>query len=408
MTKTADRMIEPPLYEHPEDVLGQWLDWNSGDGAALAIITSTDGGAVRAPGALMAISADGAVAGYLSGGCIDADVALNAVSALKSGEQAFLRYGVGSPFKDLPLPCGGAINVAILPRADRRCVQRCHDDLVGRRSTTLSLSSTMGLVGGTYRPKLRVRIAGRGADAVALARFCRAAGFPTELAVAGSISDTGLSSDPNITTILETPHSLPDTDDDPWTAFVLMFHDLDWEVSLLRQALEGPAFYVGAVGSRRAHKTRCDALLSEGISPDQISRIRGPVGLVPSLRDASMLAVSTLAEIVQEYQSTDQGLLANTCLALLAAGQSSRFEDGDKLLADLNGRPVIAHAADILSSETVASRIGIVGPDHMDRAAHLRGSGWQIIENPDPHFGIGSSLATAVQAITPSEGIDAV
>ncbi|MGB3627118.1 MAG: XdhC family protein, partial [Henriciella sp.] len=104
--------------EHAEDVLSQWLGWRETGPAALVMITGTVGGAVRAPGALMAVSADGDIAGYISGGCIDADVVLQAHAALKHGQAKSLRYGAGSPFVDLPLPCGGAIDLVIEPDAD--------------------------------------------------------------------------------------------------------------------------------------------------------------------------------------------------------------------------------------------------------------------------------------------------
>jgi xanthine dehydrogenase accessory factor len=80
-----------------------------------------------------------------------------------------------------------------------------------------------------------------------------------------------------------------------------MMHDQDWEPALLTQALGGSAFYIGAVGSPHTHRKRCANLLACGIEPCDIDRIKGPIGLVPSMRDASMLAISTLAEIISAY-----------------------------------------------------------------------------------------------------------
>ncbi|MFW6027943.1 MAG: XdhC family protein [bacterium] len=117
--------------EHAKDIFGKWLTWKAEGGVALVIVTSTDGGAVRAPGAMMAVSESGEQAGYISGGCIDADVVLQAQGAIKSGKPQLLRYGAGSPFIDLPLPCGGTIEVVILPHADTETVRdrlRMHFD----------------------------------------------------------------------------------------------------------------------------------------------------------------------------------------------------------------------------------------------------------------------------------------
>tara|TARA_R110001606_G_scaffold262838_1_gene411448 strand:+ start:114 stop:380 length:267 start_codon:yes stop_codon:yes gene_type:complete len=84
-----------------------------------------------------------------------------------------------------------------------------------------------------------------------------------------------------------------------------MFHDVHWETALLKQALDGPAFFIGAVGSAKTHAKRCESLRQAGTSEHDIKRIRGPIGLVPSMRDASMLAISTLAEIVDAFHSKE-------------------------------------------------------------------------------------------------------
>ncbi len=299
--------------EHAQDVLGQWLAWRRTGAVALVVVTSTQGGAVRAPGALMAVSAAGESCGYLSGGCIDADVVNHARNSLRSGRIERLRYGKGSPFIDMPLPCGGAIEICVLPDAEADVLRACHDRLASRQPVTLSLSPSgdlgLGHRAGTnvvsfhYTPKLRLRIAGRGADSVALARLAMASGIETEpqLRDGAETQDAQRQGIGQVTT-LTAPSTLPALNDDPWTAFLLAFHDIDWEEALLAQALKGPAFYIGAVGGKTTHARRCERLRAAGIAEGQIERIRGPVGLIPSMREASALAVSVLAEIVGTYQ----------------------------------------------------------------------------------------------------------
>ena len=83
-----------------------------------ALITSIgiEGGAAREVGSLALVAEDGAMTGYLSNGCIDRDIQLHAVAALQSGEKSLIRYGDGSRFADLQLPCGGALDVLIDPK----------------------------------------------------------------------------------------------------------------------------------------------------------------------------------------------------------------------------------------------------------------------------------------------------
>ncbi|MEM6493472.1 MAG: XdhC family protein, partial [Pseudomonadota bacterium] len=89
---------------------------------------------------------------------------------------------------------------------------------------------------------------------------------------------------------------------DPWSAFVFLFHDHDWEVDLMARALDMPHFYLGAMGGRRAHAFRSDALLARGISADRIETIRAPIGVFHSSRDPHTLALSTLTEVLRAYQ----------------------------------------------------------------------------------------------------------
>ena len=65
---------------------------------------------------------------------------------------------------------------------------------------------------------------------------------------------------------------------------------------------QAETFWIGAVGSRRTHQLRCEALTANGARRDQIASLQGPIGLIPRTRDASMLAVSTLAEIASAYK----------------------------------------------------------------------------------------------------------
>lgn len=392
--------------EHPEDVLAQWLAWHEAGTAALVVVTATEGGAVRETGALMAVSASGEAAGYISGGCIDADVILQAESALKSGEAKQLRYGAGSPFVDLPLPCGGAIEVAILPDADETTLRACHAALAARQPARLIMPEVN--VDVRYAPKLRLRIAGRGADPLALARLARASGIDAALQLRdGEDVEAARADGFETVNALDTPSDIPAMTDDPWTAFILMFHDGDWEGPLLTQALNGPAFYAGAVGSRRTHARRCEALRGAGVAEADIARIHGPVGLIASMRDASMLAVSTLAEIVAAYHEQAKAPFARTALLMLAAGASARFEDGDKLLAAYRGEPVIAHSAGLLPSETLAARIAVTRPDTQKRAS-LLGADWQIVENPDADAGQATSLRCGIEAVQAHERAEQV
>lgn len=408
--------------EHPFHVLQRLRNWQAeGRECALVIITKTEGGAVRAPGALLAVSRDASL-GYISGGCIDADVILQARQAIDAGAPKAIRYGSGSPFVDLPLPCGGAIEVVICPAPDVDLIAHAAQSLADRRGVTVYLSSDgqlartvkeldhpLGARRFDYDPPLRLRIAGRGADALALATISNAAGYETRLQLVDDddIHDArqlGLTKIEQLTTVA----SLPPSNDDAWTAFVLLFHDRDLEIPLLKQALDGPAFYIGAVGSRRTQDVRCEELRSIGIQEDQIARVHGPIGVVPSLRDASAIALSTLAEIVEAAKNLPAQRETRTAFILLAAGASTRFESGDKLLAQLNGKPILEHAGSVLNFFSPSAAIAIVPDTDNERTDVLLSAGWSVVVNPHAADGQASSIRCALKALEGRDDVDQI
>ncbi len=315
-------LIQDPSKEHPLDVLICLQEFAANNHkVAIAVVTHTEGGGVRTPGALMAICSTGAYVGYVSGGCVDADVARQGIESIQSGTPREVHYGKGSVLTDLPLPCGGAIKVSIIPNPNLVFISRIVNQLRSRKTTHVIFSSSDGLqlqegtqktpdrdlaeviFQTTYLPKLRIRVAGRGADFNAFARIASACGF--ELVLQTPDLDLLTSLDRHgrfLSTRLKTPQFLPPNEDDTWTAFVLMFHDAHWEAPLLMDALKGDAFYVGAVGSRSAHAARTQVLFEHGCAKEDIARIHAPIGLVPAMRNASGVVVSALAEIIDNFR----------------------------------------------------------------------------------------------------------
>jgi xanthine dehydrogenase accessory factor len=82
------------------------------------------------------------------------------------------------------------------------------------------------------------------------------------------------------------------------TAVVTLTHDPKLDDPALDHALGSPAFYIGALGSRRTHARRLERLRALGHSDETMARIRGPVGLNIGAVTASEIALSILAEIV--------------------------------------------------------------------------------------------------------------
>jgi xanthine dehydrogenase accessory factor len=85
---------------------------------------------------------------------------------------------------------------------------------------------------------------------------------------------------------------------DARTVVVTLTHDPKLDDPALDRALKSPAFYIGALGSRRTHAARLQRLRALGHDEAALSRIRGPVGLNIEAVTAPEIALSILAEIV--------------------------------------------------------------------------------------------------------------
>ena len=256
--------------------------------AALCTIVNIEGSFSRRIGAQLAVGRDGTIAGDMADNCLDAELANQAQIAFAESTPRVLRYGEGSPFIDFRLPCGSGLEVLIDPAPDRAALQRLVAALEAREPAALTLPAGL-LEERRYIPPLRPLVLGAGAECDALVKLAKAQGIATELRE----PDHGLS----------LGRAPGDMGADPWTAVLLLFHDHEWEHALLEWALGTPAFYIGAQGGAPARETRLERLREAGYSERAIGRVHSPVGLIPQARDAAVLALSVLAEVVGAYEA---------------------------------------------------------------------------------------------------------
>lgn len=103
---------------------------------------------------------------------------------------------------------------------------------------------------------------------------------------------------PDVKLIAEWPDvALPPLNVDRYTAFVALTHDPKIDDPALKHALARDCFYIGALGSRKTHARRIERLTAEGLSADDLARIRAPIGLPIGAMSPAEIAVSIMAEI---------------------------------------------------------------------------------------------------------------
>jgi xanthine dehydrogenase accessory factor len=280
-----------------------------GADTVLVTLAGIAGSASRAVGSQMAVAGDGSHCGSLSGGCIDAAVVAEALEVLAERKGRLVRFGAGSPYIDLKLPCGGSIDLLFTPRPDPALIDAALQSLAARRSFGMTISADRIAAFGadgehfalTYSPPLQLIAVGQGDDLSAFVRLATSFGAAV-VAVMPDDQPQSFADLPQITCLPAiSSAALPPFATDPWTAIVFLFHDRDWEEVLLAQALEREAFYYGAVGSPRTQAARRAMLEAAGVAQTDIAKLRQRVGLIPSTRDPATLALSVLAEVVAAY-----------------------------------------------------------------------------------------------------------
>ncbi|MCL4744294.1 MAG: XdhC family protein [Burkholderiaceae bacterium] len=160
------------------------------------------------------------------------------------------------------------------------------------------LAADPGLFVRVYAPKPRMLIVGAVHVAQALAPMAAIAGFAvTVIDPRGAFAQPERF--PGVELLVEWPdEALARVVPDSRTAFVTLSHDPKIDDPALATALVSPAFYVGALGSRKTHAARVDRLGALGLG-ERVNRIHAPIGIDLGGRAPAEIAVAILAQVIQ-------------------------------------------------------------------------------------------------------------
>jgi xanthine dehydrogenase accessory factor len=312
-----------------------------------AVVTSVWGSAPRPEGSSMLATADGTMAGSVSGGCVEGATATEIGEAIRRGTPKLVTFGVTHERAwEVGLACGGTIKVFVEPRVRPEVLAaargpggevvatvidgpgagvglrifedgRIEGRLEGvppdpvreaalqalRREVSATATVDVGGAPATvflevFPRQPRLVIFGGVHIAVALVPLARALGYRTIVADGRPA--------------FLTPERFPDADQCilawPEEAFAqigldascyvcILSHDPKFDEPALQLALRSPARYIGAIGSRKTQSTRRDWLRSEGFSDAEIARVHGPIGLELGGRQPAETALAILAEM---------------------------------------------------------------------------------------------------------------
>jgi xanthine dehydrogenase accessory factor len=289
----------------------------AGRRAIMATVVKTWGSAPRPIGALTAIRDDGMVIGSVSGGCVEDDM----IDRVKSGslvreKPVTTRYGVSAEeAQRFGLPCGGTLELVLEPiteesrleelleRVERHeLVMRSLDMSTGNVTLTAGKwSDQLAFDGATlttvHGPRWRLLIIGGGQLSQYLAQMSQALDYHVTVCDPREEYAEGW----NVPGV-DFKRGMPDDvvlemNLDGHSAVVTLTHDPKLDDMALLEALKSPAFYIGAIGSRKNNDARRKRLAEFDLSRDEIARLHGPVGLKLGSKTPPEIAIAILAEM---------------------------------------------------------------------------------------------------------------
>lgn len=314
----TDTMIEH-FVDDIRPTLQKWLC--AGHKVALLTLVNVEGSSPRKIGSQMLVNEKGEFVGLLSGGCVEAALVLEAQNCLTSKKWQLIRYGRESDFFDIQLPCGSGIDVLIVPlnasNIDAKEVSKLANSVHNRspitvkydlqthtlsclgletpsatmstettdfasnlplQSNRVSVESELTCFTRTYTPRHQLMVFGDGAVFDCFKMLAQTFDFDLRFLSVSQYQQARVL--------------------DQWSSLVLLSHDHDWDIKILKQALPTEVPYIAALGSRKTHAQRLELLEFEGISEKDRQRVKGPAGINIGGNTPPEIALSVLAEVI--------------------------------------------------------------------------------------------------------------
>ena len=291
--------------------------------AVLVTVVRTWGSSPRPIGSIMALCQDGSVVGSVSGGCIEDDLFAQysggKLAALDAGKTPVLiKYGVtADEAHRFGLPCGGTIELLLEFNPDPvllgdlihqleqgKLVRRTVE--LGNGKVTLHATSApaeleidnMSLT-NTFGPEYRMLLIGAGQLTEYLTTMALFNGFAVTVCDPREEYRRGWSI-ANVAVVTDMPDDVVNAfRPDARTCIIALTHDPKLDDLALLEALHSPAFYVGAIGSRKNNRARRARMIEHFNESEQsLAKLRGPIGIYIGSKTPSEIAVSVMAEVI--------------------------------------------------------------------------------------------------------------
>lgn len=326
------------MSNHICALLSKWqsepdLEW------VLATIIETDGSSYRKTGAMMLINSLGQYHGLLSGGCLEADIMLQARKCLASGNSKIIKYDMRDDEDiawQLGIGCGGMVQILLQPIQAQNCFLslielkqklEAGETVYYQQSLTTTAPENKVLTQEQWqtqfaatgkqkrayfvseqKPLVRLAVFGGGVDAQPLVAMAATLGWQVTL----FDSRMGYAKDHYFPSVAQIERSAYETLDrqvlDAFDATVLMNHNMKMDAASLKLAFSSRTRFVGLLGPR--HRTE-KVLAEAGLTHSDINKpLASPIGLNVGGELPESIALSILSQIHAFLYDRDASVLA--------------------------------------------------------------------------------------------------
>lgn len=335
---------------------------------ALATVVHVEGSSYRRPGARMLVEDNGRLTGAISGGCLEGDALRKALLAISQGQNKLVTYDTTDEDDaklGVQLGCNGIVHILFEPiRQGQNNPVQLLQRLTARRQETVLVTlfnlnhtvqpgtsllyrpaemiallddaelkklalydaneafasgtsdiKTYSVDGKTLsafveyiRPPIAVVIAGAGNDVQPLVELTSILGWETTVVDGRATHATAQRFPKAAKVFVAKPHEvLNKVAVDAQTVFLLMTHNYNYDLALLKEVLPTEVNYIGVLGPKKKMERMWDELSSEGfaIAENYFSKTYSPVGLDIGAETAEEIAVSIVAEIKAAMSKRD-------------------------------------------------------------------------------------------------------
>jgi xanthine dehydrogenase accessory factor len=343
---------------------------------AVASVVDVSGSAPRGLGSALAVTADGAAFGSVSGGCVEGAVYELALEVLSTGLPRRQRFGYSDDDAfAIGLTCGGSLEVfvqLVTPAGTPAIAAALAADpepvvltrVIGGPESLLGKGMAVfehRMVGDTvidpglvrhatatgrqwfdglelfvepWSPPPRMLVFGAIDYAAALARMGKFLGYHVTVCDARPVFATAARFPEADEVVVDWPHRyFARTRTDHRTVVCVLTHDEKFDVPLLADALRRPLAFVGALGSRRTNAQRLKRLREVGLTDSELASLRAPIGLDLGASTPEETAVSIAAEIVALRRGGSGMALTGGAGPIHASGPRSGGNEGHAAFA---------------------------------------------------------------------------